>query len=131
MDAAAVRVVRERAAGRCEYCRDPESLSLATFHIEHITARQHGGDDGAENLALACPDCNWRKGPNLTSLDPQTGKLTRLFHPRTDSWPEHFIASGTRIQGRTDIGRATTELLDLNSPARRKHRALLLQIGLL
>ena len=44
--------IRERAGSRCEYCRDPERLSLTAFHIEHIIARQHGGGDGDDNLAL-------------------------------------------------------------------------------
>lgn len=30
-------VVRERAAGRCQYCLMHQSLQGATFHIEHIT----------------------------------------------------------------------------------------------
>jgi hypothetical protein len=45
---------------------------------------QHGGGDDADNLALACPDCNLRKGPNLTGIDPETGAVVRLFHPRRD-----------------------------------------------
>ena len=121
--------IRERAGGRCEYCRDPEWLSLAAFHIEHIIARQHGGGDGDDNLALACPDCNFAKGPNIAALDPDTGELTRLFHPRRDSWAEHFQIGGTSVLGRTPVGRSTAKLLDLNAAARRKHRALLQQLG--
>ena len=121
--------IRERAGSRCEYCRDPERLSLAAFHIEHIVARQHGGGDDDDNLALACPDCNASKGPNLAALDPESGELTRLFHPRHDSWTEHFQASGLSVLGRTPIGRSTARLLALNAAARLKHRALLKQLG--
>jgi hypothetical protein len=131
IDAAATRLVRARAKGCCEYCRDPEVLSLAAFHIEHIVARQHGGSDETQNLALACPDCNLRKGPNLTGVDPATGEVTRLFHPRTDQWDEHFTLRGVRLEGRTAAGRATERLLTFNSPARYKHRALLVQLGML
>ena len=61
--------VRQRANNRCEYCLLPQSAAaFFRFHIEHIRARQHGGEDVEENLALACPDCNARKGPNLTSV---------------------------------------------------------------
>ena len=131
IDSGVTRLVRERSGGRCEYCHDPESLSLAAFHIEHIVARQHGGSDAEQNLALACPDCNLRKGPNLTSVDPTTNEITRLFHPRTDRWEEHFAWRGVRLEGQTAIGRTTERLLVLNSPARRKHRSLLVQLGML
>ncbi len=119
--------IRDRAQQRCEYCRDPERLSLAVFHLEHVIARQHGGANDDENLALARPDCNLRKGPNLAALDPETGEMVRLFHPRRDNWEEHFQADGARLVGLTAIGRVTICLLELNTPQRLKHRRLLRQ----
>jgi 5-methylcytosine-specific restriction endonuclease McrA len=32
----------------------PASGYLGSFHADHIIARQHGGESGLENLALAC-----------------------------------------------------------------------------
>jgi len=91
MDEETKRFVRERADNRCEYCRVQQQFHPDfTFHIEHIVARQHGGRDDPENLALSCHLCNSKKGPNLSGLDPDTGLLTRLFNPRTDRWNEHF-----------------------------------------
>ncbi|HWD92847.1 MAG TPA: HNH endonuclease signature motif containing protein [Verrucomicrobiae bacterium] len=79
--------VRERAENCCEYCRlDQNDSPLAALHIEHITPKIHGGTDDFNNLALACIDCNLHKGPNLTGIDPQTKKITPLFHPRRDNW---------------------------------------------
>ncbi len=49
------RRVRQRAAGRCEYCRLPQSPYAWTFPVDHIIARQHGGKTQLGNLALACP----------------------------------------------------------------------------
>jgi len=46
--------IRERAKGRCEYCRFPETLSELRFVLDHIIARQHGGLTTVENLALCC-----------------------------------------------------------------------------
>lgn len=66
MDAVAIQFVRQRARNRCEYCGLPQEFSGLRFHIEHIVARQHGGLDESNNLALACPECNLRKGTNLT-----------------------------------------------------------------
>ncbi|MGV3659463.1 MAG: HNH endonuclease [Prosthecobacter sp.] len=51
------------------------------YHVEHIIAQQHRGQDDLENLALARRHCNLLKGPNLTSLDPDGDRLVRLFHP--------------------------------------------------
>jgi hypothetical protein len=88
------------------------------FHIEHIRAKQHGGADRLDNLALACPDCNAHKGPNLTGIDPESDRRVRLFHPRIDRWEEHFAVEGPLITGSTPIGRATIALLRMNEPER-------------
>ena len=61
--------------------------------------------------ALACPDCNRYKGPNLTTLDSQTREFVRLFHPRQDNWDDHLAYDGILILGRTTIGKATVSLL--------------------
>jgi 5-methylcytosine-specific restriction endonuclease McrA len=62
--------VRERARHRCEYCLlHQDDSPLAALHIEHIRPRKHGGIDSEDNLALACIDCNLRKGPNLSPSD--------------------------------------------------------------
>lgn len=76
------QTVRERANKCCEYCglRQKDSL-LAALHVEHIIPKKHGGTDELENLALACIDCNLRKGSNLTGIDPLTGQTVSLFIP--------------------------------------------------
>jgi len=83
MDANTRILVRRRAGHRCEYFRLPEHADpYQTFHLEHIVAKQHGGDDDPANLAWACSRCNRRKGTNLSSRDPDTGAIVELFHPR-------------------------------------------------
>jgi len=123
-------LVRQRAAGRCEYCRLPQAAApFFVFHVEHIRARQHQGTDGLSNLALACPDCNACKGPNLTTTDPETGQVVPLFNPRMHSWDEHFDLEGPRILGLTAIGRGTVQLLKMNEEERVEVRAELLARG--
>jgi Restriction endonuclease len=129
MDPALRELVRERAGGRYEYCHLPEEFSELLFHVEHIIPRQHRHDDTAENLALACPACNLVKGPNLTGIDPLTNQVTPLFHPRREKWNEHFGYDGTRIVGKTAIGRTTVSLLRMNDAHRLRVRALLLASG--
>ena len=132
MDSALRRLVTERAGHRCEYCLlHFDHQTIVAFHLEHIIARQHGGDDSPENLALACHRCNLRKGPNLAGLDPKTGELTRLFHPRQDRWQGHFEFMEGHILGLTGVGRATAALLQMNTPDRIELRRQLQAAGLL
>jgi hypothetical protein len=58
------------------------------------------------------------KGSNLTGIDPETGQIVELFHPRIQSWKGHFAWHGERIAGLTDVGRVTIHVMDLNSDDR-------------
>jgi 5-methylcytosine-specific restriction endonuclease McrA len=116
VDEATRALVRDRAGNRCEYCQlHQDDSPLATLHIEHVIAKKHGGSDDSANLALACIDCNLHKGPNLTGIDPETEKITPLFHPRRERWDDHFEWRGPEIIGKTATGRTTVRVLDVNS----------------
>lgn len=130
MDAKLRERVRQRAGGRCEYCRLRQQHDcFHTFHVEHIIARQHRGGDDLENLAWACHQCNSHKGTNLATFDPDTNEVVRLFHPRRDPWTEHFTLAGLRVVGRTAIGRTTAWLFQMNSEQRVELRSVLLELG--
>jgi len=109
-----LEVIR-RASGRCEYCRFPEAAAELPFHIDHILAEKHGGLTTLDNLAWSCFSCNLRKGPNIAGIDPSSGELTRLYHPRTDNWNEHFEWVGFMLLGKTAVGRTTVQVLDINA----------------
>ncbi|MBI4607059.1 MAG: HNH endonuclease [Planctomycetes bacterium] len=89
MDAALRELVWRRAASRCEYCRMPQHLDPLPFQIDHVIARKHHGLTTDENLAMSCFECNTHKGPNVAGIDPQTGGVVPLFHPRRDTWEDH------------------------------------------
>jgi HNH endonuclease len=110
------RAVAERARFCCEYCWSQESYATQSFSVEHILARYHGGKNHLDNLALACQGCNNHKHTKLKGLDPATGQLTRLFHPRHDRWQDHFTWNEdfSIMIGLTDIGRATIAELQIN-----------------
>ena len=97
-----------------------EATPFIAFHIEHIIARQHldelHGDPSG--LAYACDRCNAFKGPNLSSIDPDTGEKVDVFNPRTNEWSDHFAVSGGTIFGLTPVGRATARLLNMNDSRR-------------
>jgi HNH endonuclease len=129
MDAATRELVRRRADERCEYCRLRQEDSELAHHVEHIVAKQHGGSDDPNNLALACHRCNLHKGPNLTGIDAQTGQVAPLFHPRNDHWPDHFVFNGPRIEGISVTGRVTVQVLAMNDARRIEVRQEILKYG--
>ena len=94
-----------------------EAAAELLFHVDHIIAQKHGGQTESENLAWACFSCNLRKGSNIAGFDPESSELTRLFHPRLDTWSDHFVFwDGVWLRGKTPIGRATIAALDINHP---------------
>ena len=106
--------IRERAKDRCEYCGLAAAAQEAEFHIDHIIPVAAGGLTELDNLALACVSCSLRKGARLAALDPQTGRMAALFHPRLDSWRLHFRWEGERIVGLSPTGRASVAALNMN-----------------
>jgi hypothetical protein len=116
VSASSRRLVRERAQLRCEYCHADERWQFIRFTIDHVLPQSAGGSDDPDNLALACRNCNERRGNRVEGRDPQTGHGVAIFHPRLEAWATHFAwaSAGIRIVGLTSIGRATVELLDLN-----------------
>jgi len=118
--------VWRRANGICEYCLLPQEFDRLPFQIDHIIARKHRGSDDTDNLALACFACNIHKGPNIAGVDPNTGDVIRLFHPRRDNWEEHFEWRGASLVGRTPIGRVTVDVLEINLPHRIRLREMLI-----
>ena len=119
MDSQTRRRVRTRAANCCEYCQISEKHSpVARLQIEHIIPRKHGGTDDLDNLALACVDCNLHKGANLTGIDPDSGEIVELYHPRRYHWSDHFAWAGVKILGLTPTGRTTVRVLDMNGEDR-------------
>ncbi|KYF59273.1 hypothetical protein BE08_19185 [Sorangium cellulosum] len=66
----------------------------------------------------------------MASIDLETRRVVPLYHPRRQSWREHFTAEpdGT-INGLTPEGRATVQLMDMNDDDRVRLRAFLLRRG--
>ena len=123
--------VRRRAHYLCEYCHASEQWQYSAFTMDHIVPLSQGGSRNVDNLALACFPCNRRKSDRQEIVDPETRSSVRLFHPRQDQWAEHFIWSrdGLSIIGRTAIGQATVEALELNRERARRLRVADQEVG--
>lgn len=119
--------IRERAGGRCEYCHEPEQISLHGFHVDHIISQKHGGSGFPDNLAWACPACNITKGTAIASYDRASGALVPYFDPRGQDWDDHFEMDEDVILGRTAIGRVTVKMLEMNHPEKIETRRWLLK----
>ena len=125
------RLVAGRVRQYCEYCRTQVHYSADSFTVDHITPRSRGGLTTADNLALSCHGCNQHKSRQISALDPVTGSSAPLFHPREQSWNEHFAWNEdfTPILGLTPTGRATIEALHLNRSGLVNLRRVLYAIG--
>lgn len=103
--------------GQCAYCHTSTAITGARLVIDHIIPESTGGQTAWENLCLACHSCNEFKGAKVESEDPFTGETVPLFHPRTQRWNEHFCwgEDGSKVIGRTPVGRATVAALNMNN----------------
>ncbi len=70
--------------GKCIHCQrklalgaDGTPLNGAT--VEHIVAKNHGGTDDLENLAIACTRCNSEKGLRHDHKRPDDPKLREII----------------------------------------------------
>ncbi|HEY7067076.1 MAG TPA: HNH endonuclease [Chloroflexota bacterium] len=140
--------VRLRARDACEYCLWP---TIGQFHIDHIippalwhdyvanqlTAvrpiTQRRGPEHLDNFAWCCAFCNIAKARQVAHR--AGGRTYRLFDPRRDRWPQHFVFAHNYllIVGLPGIGQATERALGFNDarlggPLGPRHDAILLGI---
>jgi hypothetical protein len=110
--------VRARAKNYCEYCLSHQDYIMGRLQIDHVQPVAKGGSDDIDNLCLACELCNQYKWTKTDAVDPETGETMKIFHPRHQTWSEHFAwnQDGTHIVGLTAVGRATAIALQLNNP---------------
>lgn len=124
--------VAQRAGHRCEYCHVPEIIFNFPFEVEHVIPQAGGGSDDLDNLALACHACNLFKSDFQTGPSDDTHAAVPLFHPRRDSWAEHFAVESDsgEVIGLTPIGRASITRLQMNRPQQIKARRRWILLGL-
>jgi 5-methylcytosine-specific restriction endonuclease McrA len=105
-----------RACACCEYCRSQEQYAPDPFSVEHIVPVAQGGTNALTNLAYSCQGCNGRKYVSTEAIDPATGTIVPLYHPRQHRWDDHFAWNPdcSPIIGLTLTGRATVDKLQLN-----------------
>jgi hypothetical protein len=86
--------------------------------------------EAAENTGeIIRHQCQCWVNANIAGVDPHSGQLVRLFHPRQDRWSEHFQWQGASLLGKTPIGRVTIQVLAMNAHDQQIVREELLQEG--
>ena len=98
----------------CEYCLQSNDFSFHPHQIDHIISLKHEGETEFDNLAYACFHCNNAKGSDIGTIILPNKNFVRLFNPRTDNWYEHFEMENGVVYDKTDIGKATIKVLNLN-----------------
>ena len=64
----------------CQYCR--LTLSKEESTIDHVVPRSKGGRTTWENVVIACPPCNRKKGGRT----PKEAKMALLTAPNAPNW---------------------------------------------
>jgi len=125
------KIVGARARDCCEYCLSQASFATSSFSVEHIIPRDQGGKTVLDNLALSCQGCNNHKYTKTESIDPVSGELVSLYHPRKQTWYDHFCWNDdfSLIVGVTPTGRATVKTLQLNREGVVNLRYVLYKMG--
>ena len=122
--------VELRADRRCEYCRAPQPVTGIRYHLEHVFPESLSGTDDTDNLALACPTCNYYKSNHLLGIDEDGVAGRPLFNPRKDRWHEHFEFDSVtlRLKGKTAEGRGTVNRLRMNHAVQIEARRLWVEL---
>jgi 5-methylcytosine-specific restriction endonuclease McrA len=98
--------VRIRDECTCRYC---DLCGLDNFDIwmqlgiDHIIPRISGGDESAENKAVACSECNCLKHkyvPDGSNREERIADARRYVQMMRDPWQEQFHAIVKAIQNR-------------------------------
>ncbi len=86
--------------------------------VDHIIPVSKNGPTTFDNLCFSITT-NSFKNERTHHQDPLTGNLTAIFHPRRDSWADHFQwdEDGIYLTAITATGRATLLALQMNNDA--------------
>jgi len=96
------------------------AIRFTIDHYEPQSARPDLIDDYG-NLLYACDECNRLKG---SRCPPPAARAEghRFFRPDHDERASHFKFNGLRVEGTTNEGRFSVEMIDLNRQSLRRLR---------
>jgi uncharacterized protein (TIGR02646 family) len=99
--------------GKCAYCECPLTSESNYMEVEHFEDKKHNKDKVViwENLLPSCKKCNGSKGTHNVILEP-------IINPYVDEPKDHLSMRLYRLRGKTDKGKNTIEVTNLNHSSR-------------
>ncbi|TMV82807.1 HNH endonuclease [Thioclava sp. BHET1] len=95
---------------KCAYCECRLQEVDSYMEVEHFKHKDKYYDDVVEweNLLPSCKRCNTKKGIHDVLAEP-------IVNPFVDNPKDHLRLDMAYLRSKDDVGRATLEVLDLNS----------------
>lgn len=121
--------LQQEFARTCVYCRQPDTIGThATFGVDHYKPKSkfpaHAND--YSNLYYCCSACNSRKRDHWPL--PEYAETQFIPNPCDHVMFTHLRFQGDVVLPRTEPGRFTAELLDLNDPEVVEFRAFVFRM---
>lgn len=107
------KALLEISHNKCCYCECLLEEESSYLEVEHFHHKNNYPEEVMhwENLLPACRRCNGSKGAHDTVISP-------IIHPVIDEPKAHLSFHLYRLIGTTDLGKETTEVLNLNDRTR-------------
>jgi hypothetical protein len=110
-----VDALRDRileSGGRCDWCAS--RLVQQPFEVDHVVSLREGGRNTADNLAIACPDCNRAKAAKhplrfAQETYARTATMTRLLRRLLDQFDATAFAQRSLFDAPSQTPRSGTE----------------------
>ena len=104
--------------------------SIRSIHFKSITSsRRNTAVLRANPIWLGAVSTATRtKARTWAGWIAETDEIVRLYHPRKDTWSDHFQWSGASLIGRTPIGLVTINVLRINHPDALAVRRMMLDL---
>jgi len=65
----------KRQKSRCYWCRKKLMKGKGSWHADHIVPLSKCGNNSIDNIVIACPSCNLKKGAKLVHEWAESGRL--------------------------------------------------------
>lgn len=103
----------ESSHGKCAYCECPLTSESNYMEVEHFEDKKYNEDKVVlwENLLPSCKKCNGFKGNHNVIQEP-------IINPYVDEPKAHLCMRSYRFRGKTDKGKKTIVVTNLNHRSR-------------
>ncbi|RDV15845.1 HNH endonuclease [Pontibacter diazotrophicus] len=107
------KVLLELSFNKCAYCECNVTEESKYLEVEHFEDKSNHPDKVLDwdNLLPSCKRCNGSKGAHNVNYEP-------IINPFKEDPKEHLKLHLYRFKGKTEIGKTTIDVVNLNNSAR-------------